>query len=107
MIEIESGSLEARVIKVLLKTYPITTDELRDKLGISEKKLVRVLKGLASRGFISFDELPDKTYIRLNRLDFQFIGHKETQKKALKHVKEKKRKYKRVGDQNSDEMMYR
>jgi predicted ArsR family transcriptional regulator len=107
MIEIQSGSLEARILKILLKTYPVTTAELLDKTGISEKALMRVLKGFASRGFVSFDELPDKTYVRLNRQDFHFIGRKATQKKALKHEKEKKRKFKKVGDQASDEIMYR
>ena len=106
MIDIESGSLEARVLRILLKVYPITTEELQAKVGISEQALMRILKGFASRGFISFDELPDKTYIRMNRFDFKFIGRKATQKKALKHVKEKKRKFKRVGEQADEDMMY-
>lgn len=106
MIEIQSNSLEARVIKILLKVYPITITELRSKLGVSEKALTRVIKGLIVKGHISLEELPDKTYIRLKRSDFIFIGRKETQKKALKHTREKKTKYKRVGDQKADDMMY-
>ena len=106
MIEITTGGLEARVLTILLKVYPITIEELQSKLGVSEAALTRVLKGFESRGFISYDKLPDKTYIRMNRFDFKFIGRKETQKKALKHVKEKKKKYKRVGDQHSDDLMY-
>jgi predicted transcriptional regulator len=102
----DSGSKEARVIKILLKIYPITVEELRGKLGWSEKALERVIKGLQSRGLISLEPLPEATYIRLNRLDFKFIGRKETQKKALKHKKEKKPKYKRKGDVHDEEMMY-
>jgi predicted transcriptional regulator len=89
MIEIKSGTLEARVLKAMLKQYPITIDELQAKLGISEHALKRVLKGFLTRGFISFDELPDKTYIRMNRFDFKFIGRKE-----------------RIGDKSDEEMMY-
>lgn len=106
MIEMESSSKEARVIKILLKTYPITIEELRVKLGWSEKALERVVKGLLSRGLISLEPLPEATYIRLKRMDFKFIGRKETQKKALKHKKEKKPKYKRKGDVHDEEMMY-
>ena len=106
MIEMESSSKEARVIKILLKIYPITVEELRDKLGWSEKALERVVKGLLSRGIISLDPLSEATYVRLNRMDFKFIGRKETQKKALKHKKEKKPKYKRKGDVHDEEMMY-
>ena len=102
----ESSSKEARVIKILLKIYPITIGELRDKLGWSEKALERVIKGLLSRGLITLEPLTDATYIRLSRFDFKFIGRKETQKKALKHKKEKKPKYKRKGDVHDEEMMY-
>lgn len=95
------------MLRILLKVYPITKEELLGKLGVSEKKLDRVLKGFLSRGFITIEPLEGTTYIRLTRMDFHFIGRKETQKKALKHVKEKKKKYKRVGDKASDDMMYR
>ena len=106
-MEIQSNTLDARVLRILLKVYPITVEELVEKVGVSEKKLERVLKGFVSRGFITLEPLGDKTYIRLNRMDFHFLGRKETQKKSLKHVKEKKKKYKRVGDCASDDMMYR
>ncbi len=91
MIEIERGSLEARIIEVLLEVYPITIEELRDELSLSEKMLERGLKRLQTRGIIALEPLPDKIYIRLVRRDFHFIGRKVTQRKPLKRSGGKKK----------------
>ncbi|MEE9151782.1 MAG: transcriptional regulator [Thermoplasmata archaeon] len=84
MIEIERGSLEARIIEVLLEVYPITVKELRKELSISEKMLERGIKRLKIRGVMALEPLSDKVYIRLLRRDFHFIGRKATQRKPLK-----------------------
>lgn len=44
MIEITTGTLEERVIKLLQKIYPITIKDLKNKLNISEKVILRTLK---------------------------------------------------------------
>jgi DNA-binding MarR family transcriptional regulator len=109
MIEIQMGSLEERVLRILLKKYPITIDDLQDELGISKGSLDRVIKGFAVRGIISLDILPDKTYIRLLRRDFRFIGRHESQQRPLKHIRQKDRKakYKPKGSKNDhDDIMY-
>jgi DNA-binding transcriptional regulator GbsR (MarR family) len=109
MIEIKKGSLDERILKILLKKYPITMDNLREELGISRSSLERALKGFVSRGIVSLDILPDTTFIRLLRRDFRFIGHHESQRRPLKHIKTKDRaaklKPKRKNDQY-DDMMY-
>lgn len=92
MIEIERGSLEARIIEVLLEVYPITTKELRRELSLSEKMLDKGLKRLQTHGIIQLDPLPDKVYIRLLRRDFHFIGRKATQRKPIKRTGRKKQK---------------
>lgn len=84
MIEIERGSLDARIIEVLLEVYPITVEELREELSLSEKTLELGLKRLQSRGIITLEPLPDKVYIRLLRRDFHFIGRKVTQRRPIK-----------------------
>lgn len=91
MIEIERGSLEARIIEVLLEVYPITVQELREELSLSEKMLERGLKRLQTRGIIGLEPLPDKVYVRLIRRDFHFIGRKVTQRKPLKRKGGKKK----------------
>ena len=91
MIEIERGSLEARIIEVLLEVYPITVQELREELSLSEKMLERGLKRLQTRGIIALEPLPDRVYIRLLRRDFHFIGRKVTQRRPLKRSGGKKK----------------
>jgi predicted ArsR family transcriptional regulator len=84
MIEIERGTLEAKIIEVLLEVYPISVSDLKDELNISEQSLKRGIKKLQVRGIIQLEPLPDKVFIRLIRRDFHFIGRKVTQRKPLK-----------------------
>ena len=99
-IEIESDSLEARLLRILLKTYPITVSDLKWDLKVSGGILDRTLKALQSRGIIELEVLPDKTYVRLLRTDIAFVGRKATQRKRFKH------KGKRSGKQEYDGMMF-
>lgn len=91
-VEIESDSLEARILRILIKTYPITISDLRWELKISPDILDRTLKALQSRGIIELEEMPDKTFIRLVRRDISFIGRKATQRKRFKHKGKKSEK---------------
>ena len=84
MIEIERGTIEAKIIEVLLEVYPITIADLQRELSLPEKTIERGIKRLQTRGIIQLEPLPDKTYIRLQRKDFHFIGRKATQRKPLK-----------------------
>ena len=110
MVQIAARSIEARILKVLLEKYPIDTDEVSRATGLSKKEVERVLKGMEARGWIQLERLPDKTFIRMRRFDFTFLGRDETQRKAVKH-KGKDRKKKRIKeellrDEHDDEMMY-
>jgi hypothetical protein len=108
MIEIKKGSLEERILKILFNRYPITVEGLRDELGISKGSMERVIKGFMTRGIIGLDVLPDKSFIRLLRRDFRFIGRHESQRKPLKHIKRRDRaakyKPKRKKDEYEDVM---
>jgi predicted transcriptional regulator len=84
MIEITNGTLEERIIKLLQKTYPITIKDIKNKLNISEEVVLRTLKKLQLKDIVQLDLLPDKTFVRLLRNDFRFIG-KRQQKKFIKH----------------------
>ena len=109
MIEIKKGSLEERVLRILLEKYPISVCELRDQLGISKGSVERVIKGFVARGIVTLDELPDKRFIRLQRRDFMFIGRRESQQRPLKHIKRKDRKAKlkkKIQKTDYDGMMY-
>lgn len=84
VIEIEQGTLEERVLRILLQAYPVTLKDLKWELKISDVKLDLVLKKFVMRGIIELEELPDTTFVRLLRSDFVFVGRKASQKKRFK-----------------------
>ena len=84
MIEIVKGTLEEQIIKLLQKTYPITISDIEKELHVSRKMIVRILQKFQVKSIIQLEPLPDKTYIRLLRYDFSFIG-KKRQRKFIKH----------------------
>ena len=77
MIEINSGTLEERIIKLLQKTYPITVKDIKNELKISKDVTIRILKKFQIKGIVKLEPLPGKTYVRLLRNDFSFIGKKQ------------------------------
>ena len=89
MIEIVNGTLEEQIIKLLQETYPITIADLEKKLHISRNMIIRVLQKLQIKGIVQLEPLPERTYIRLVRRDFRFVG-KKRQKKFIKHRSGKK-----------------
>ena len=91
MIEIVKGTLEERIIRILQKTYPITVKEIQEELHLSNKIVMRTLNKFQIKGIVKLDVLPDKTYVRLLRNDFSFLG-KKRQRKFIKHHKSQKNK---------------
>jgi predicted transcriptional regulator len=89
MIEIVNGTLEEQIIKILQKTYPVTIKDLEKQLHISYDMINRVLQKFQIKGIVQLEPLPNKTFIRLIRRDFRFVG-KKRQKKFIKHRSGKK-----------------
>lgn len=110
MVQVSSTSVEARLLRVLLDRYPIDDVELSERTGLSLEEVRRVLAAMESRGWIMLEKLPDRTFIRMRRFDFTFLGRNETQRKAVKHKsrdrKRRKIKEKLLKDPHDDEMMY-
>ena len=110
MVQVAARSVEARILRVLLERYPIDSDEVSRITGISRKEVERVLKGMEARGWLFLERLPDRTFVRMRRFDFTFLGRDETQRKAVKHKgrdkKRKKIKQDLLKDEHDDEMMY-
>ncbi len=101
MIEITIGSLEENIIKLLQRKYPITTSEIAQKLHMSRREVEWVLQKFQIKGIVKLEPLPDKTYVRLLRNDFQFIGPKQ-QRKIIKQNTQTKKKE----ETDYDGMMY-
>jgi predicted ArsR family transcriptional regulator len=102
MIDITTGTLEEKIIKVIQEEYPLTIADLSDRIHVSRRKLRFELLKLHSKGIIELEPLPDKTYIRLLRSDIRFVGrqHQET------FIKRRQSKYKSTDD-SPDDTMYR
>lgn len=92
MIEITTGTLQERIIKLLQKTYPITINDIKDRLNISKIVIERLLQQLQVKGIVKLDALPDKTYVRLLRHDFCFVGKKRQRKFIKRHGGKKPKK---------------
>lgn len=102
MIEITIGSLEEQIIKLLQKTYPITTFEIAQNLRISLRKIEWVLQKFQMKGIVRLEPLSDITYVRLIRNDFHFVGAKQ-QRRIIKHSTQTKKE--QTGDY--DGIMYK
>lgn len=102
MIDIKIGTIEEKIIKELQKKYPITLEELSKIIKISKERLKKELIKLQSRGILILEPLPDKTFIRLIRFDFRFIG----KRKQYKFIKKKKSKIKGKEKEEKDDIMY-
>ena len=93
----KQDSLELRILELVRDHYPITKDELRRRLGVSEGKVDLALKRLVKDGFVEYDVLPDKVYIRLTVIP---VGPKAKKKhnKALMREKKEGSEDKRMQD---------
>ena len=110
MVQVNARSSEAKILRLLLEKYPIDTREIVEKTGLGQKEVERTLKGMEDRGWLIIERLPDRSFIRLRRFDFTFLGRDETQRKAVKHKKKDKKKKRLkealVKDDHDDNMMY-
>jgi hypothetical protein len=84
MIEIDNASIDARIIKILQKKYPVTVADIEKELNLSHDRILRVLNQLHVKGIVMLEPLPGKIYVRLLRRDFKFVG-KKRQRKFIKH----------------------
>ena len=100
-MQIKTGSLEERILRILLKKYPVTVDEIQEEVGMNEDMVERVLKALQTRGIVMLDILPDETFVRLINPNLHFIGRSSVQKKSLKRKTGKKKT-----ESKANEIMY-
>ena len=96
----KGDSLELRILELVRDYYPITKDELKRRLGVSDAKLDLALRRMAQQGHIEYDILPDKVYIRLKVIP---VGPKA--RKEHKRAKEKEDK-KNGGEERKEDYSY-
>ena len=108
MVQVLATSPEAKLLKVLFERYPIDDLELSKRTGLDIMEVRRALNGMEGRGWVKLDRLPDRTFVRLLRKDFLFLGRDETQRKAVKHKKGRGDKHTRekLLHDDHDDIMY-
>ncbi len=84
-MELLEDTLEARIVHLLLEMYPVTVEDIRRELSVRSDLLDRTLNAMAGKGLVELESLPDRTYVRLARMDFTFIGRKVSQQRRVKH----------------------
>ena len=87
MIQLDSSTLEAKIVELLLEIYPITVEDLAKELHVKKSMVMQGLQSLQLENVVILEPLPDKTFVRLARHDISFIGRSATQKKTLKRKK--------------------
>ncbi len=100
--EFDTSSLEAKILLLLVEVYPVTIEELTQYLKSSRQRVESSLKLLSSKGLITLEPLPDKTYVSLASGDFRFKGKETDQlKKVQEKLKKRQKEY-----EDYDGMMY-
>lgn len=99
----DTSSLEAKILLLLLEVYPITVKEVADYLGTSERKVEACIAGLAKKGLVRTEPLPDTTFVSIASGDFSFKGRETEQLKKVREKLEKRKKF-RTPDDNSGGM---
>lgn len=102
MIEIKKGSLEERILKILMNRYPVKLSELQTDLRIKESTIKNSLNKLCRKGIIELEVLPGETFIRIIRSDLSFHGVNPVQKRGIIRKKTKNREV-----EEYEGMMYR
>jgi len=77
------NKLQERIIKILMKRYPITTDEIINEFGMRKDVVEKEIKKLEREGVIALDVLPDKIFVRLLRRDFMFFNEKKIDRNII------------------------
>jgi len=90
----DTSSLEGKILLLLVEVYPITVKEMAEYLGTSERKVEACLKGLAKKGLVRIEPLPDTTFVSIANGDFRFSGRETEQLKKVREKLEKRKKFK-------------
>jgi DNA-binding MarR family transcriptional regulator len=91
MCAFKRDSLEIRVIETVRDNYPITKGELRKVLKVSKVKLDLALKRLERMGYVEYDVLPDKVYVRLKVVPVGAKARRSKKKAERKRARSKGR----------------
>jgi len=88
MIRVYENSTEGKILKFLMRNYPVTIDEIETKLKIKTSILKQKLRKFRRRGLVHLYASNDKIYVRLRRTNIELLKigmRKPLHKKIVKH----------------------
>jgi predicted ArsR family transcriptional regulator len=71
MFEVDEGSVEGRILRILLELYPATWDEVEKEVGVPPMAFKRAITVLRRKGMVGV-EGTGKKYLTLARTDILF-----------------------------------
>jgi predicted ArsR family transcriptional regulator len=72
MIEVEEGSVEGRILRILLELYPATWREVEREVGVPPMAFKRALAILQRRGLVGVEGTGERRFLTLLRTDILF-----------------------------------
>jgi predicted ArsR family transcriptional regulator len=72
MFEVDAGSVEGRILKILLELYPATWREVEKEVGVPPMAFKRAITSLQRHGMLGIEGLGERRYITLLRRDILF-----------------------------------
>ena len=72
MFEVDAGSVEGRILKILLELYPATYREVEKEVGVPPMAFKRAMAVLQRTGMVGVEGLGERRYITLLRRDILF-----------------------------------
>jgi len=71
MFEVDEGSIEGRILRILLELYPATWKEVESEVGVPPMAFKRAIIVLQRKGMVGVEGI-EKKYLTLTRTDILF-----------------------------------
>jgi predicted ArsR family transcriptional regulator len=72
MLEVDAGSVEGRILKILLELYPATWREVEKEVGVPPMAFRKAMIVLQRQGVVSVEGTGEKRFLTLTRTDILF-----------------------------------
>lgn len=86
-MDVPSGSMEERLLRLLLERGSSSTADLRRWLRLPEARLSHLLRRLEAQGLVAVERLPHAAFVSLRRTDLHFVGVRRGQKHPVRKSK--------------------
>jgi hypothetical protein len=85
MYEVDEGSVEGRILRILMELYPATWTDVQREMGVPPNSFNKAIAGLRRSGVVGVEGTTGERYLNLLRNDILFYksGGRKRQKKPI------------------------